>query len=63
MYREQSLQNTCNTVFRRDMICLRCITVNTLHKNNDDDYNIDQGCTNPRILVARANTVAPKSFA
>ena len=27
-------QNSCNTVFHRDMVCLRNISVDTLHKES-----------------------------
>ena len=32
-------QNSCNTVFPRDIVCLRNISINTLHKGDDDDDN------------------------
>jgi hypothetical protein len=41
MHHEQLLQNSCNTVFPKDMICFRNESVNTLHKagggGGDDD--------------------------
>ena len=30
-------QNSCNTVFPRDRVCLRNMNINTLHKGDDDD--------------------------
>ena len=40
-HHEQNQQNSCNTVFPRDIVCLRNISINTLHKGdyNDDDNN------------------------
>jgi hypothetical protein len=32
-----SQQNICNTVFPRDIFCLRNISINTLDKGDDDD--------------------------
>jgi hypothetical protein len=32
-------QNSCNTVFPRDMVCLRNISVNILHKGDVEDNN------------------------
>ena len=32
MHHEQELQNSCNSVFPRYMVCLRCVSVNTLYK-------------------------------
>jgi hypothetical protein len=34
---EQEQQNGCNTVFSKDIVCLRNISINTLHKGDDDD--------------------------
>ena len=41
---EVSKQNSCNIVFPRDIVWLRNISINTLHKgdDNDDDDNILQ---------------------
>ena len=36
MHHEQELQNSCNTVFTRDMICFTYVSVNALH--NGDYY-------------------------
>ena len=41
MYHEQYIQNSCNTVLSRDMVCFRKIRVNTLHKGDDDDDDND----------------------
>ena len=32
-------QNSCNTMFPRDMVCLRNISVDTLHKGDTEDNN------------------------
>jgi hypothetical protein len=32
-------QNSCNTVFPKDMVCLRNISVDTLHKGKTEDNN------------------------
>ena len=29
--------NSCNTVFPRDIVCLRNMSINTLYKGDDDD--------------------------
>ena len=34
-------QNSCNTVFPRDMVCLRNISVDILHKGDTEDYDDD----------------------
>jgi len=34
-------QNGCNTVFPRDIVSLRNISKNTLHKGDDDDDDDD----------------------
>jgi hypothetical protein len=39
MHHEWEEQNGCNTVFPMD-ICLRNISINTLHKGGDDDDDI-----------------------
>ena len=31
--------NSNNTVFPRDIVCLRNISINTLHEGDDDDSN------------------------
>jgi hypothetical protein len=36
MHHEQQLQNICNTVYPRDMVCLRNISVNTMHKGDNE---------------------------
>jgi len=45
MHHEYLRQISCNTVFPRDMVCLRNISVDTLHKgdteDDDDDDNDD----------------------
>ena len=39
------IQNSCNIVYPRNMVCFKYITVNTLHKgdnkDDDDDDNSD----------------------
>jgi len=43
-------QNSCNTVFPRDIVCLRNISVNTLHKGDDyDNDNNDNNNNNNNI--------------
>jgi hypothetical protein len=37
MHHEQEQQNGCNPLFPRDIVCLRNISINTLHKGDDDD--------------------------
>ena len=32
---------SCNTVFPRDIVCLRNISINTLHEGDDDDDDDD----------------------
>jgi len=39
MHHEQLHQNSCNTVFPRDKVCLRNISVDTLHKGDTEDNN------------------------
>jgi hypothetical protein len=39
MHHQQYVQNSCNPVYPRNMVCFRYVSVNTLHKG-DDDYNI-----------------------
>ena len=39
MHCEQKLQNSCNTVFPRNMMCFEYISVNTQHKA-DNNNNI-----------------------
>ena len=37
-------QNSCNAVFPMDIVCLRNISINTLHKGDDhDDDDDDDG--------------------
>jgi hypothetical protein len=31
--------NSCKTVFLRDIVCLRNMSINTLYKGDDDDDN------------------------
>ena len=40
-----STMNSCNTVFPRDMVCLRNISVDTLHKGDTDDDDDDDNNT------------------
>jgi hypothetical protein len=39
MHHKYEQQNGCNTVFARDIVCLRNISINTLHKGDDYYYN------------------------
>jgi len=41
MHHEWLHQNSRNTVFPRDMVCLRNISVDTLHKRDTDDDDGD----------------------
>jgi hypothetical protein len=47
------------TVFRRDMVCLRSISVDTLHKRDtegdDDDDNDDDNNNNNNIICRNAS--------
>jgi hypothetical protein len=38
MHHKQYAQNSCNTVYPRNMVCFRCIglSVNTLHKGDKE---------------------------
>jgi hypothetical protein len=41
------MQNSCNTVYPRNMVCFGYISVNTLHKgdyDDDDDDDDDDNC-------------------
>ena len=35
----------CNTVVPRDVVCLRNISINTLHEGDDDDDDDDNNVT------------------
>ena len=35
------IQNSCNTVLCRDTVCVRGISINTVHKGGDDDDDDD----------------------
>jgi hypothetical protein len=37
MHHEQQVQNSGDTVYPRNMVCFRYISVNTLHNGDDDD--------------------------
>jgi hypothetical protein len=41
MHREQELQSSWDTVLPRDMVCLRNISVNTLHRIDYDATDDD----------------------
>jgi len=41
--------NSCNTVFPRDMVCLRNISVDTLHKGDTEDDDDDDDDNNNNI--------------
>jgi hypothetical protein len=36
-------ENDCNTVFPRDIVCLRNVSINTPYKGDDDDNNVYWG--------------------
>ena len=49
MYHKLSIQNSCNTIYPRNIVCCRYVIVNTMHKgdnkeddDNDDDNNMPQ---------------------
>jgi len=60
----QEQQNSCYTVFPRDIVCLRNININTLHKGNDDDdddnnnNNNKLGLKSPHFMLMQK----PSSF-
>jgi hypothetical protein len=37
MHHQQYVQNSCDTVYPRNMVCFRYISMNTLHNGDDDD--------------------------
>jgi hypothetical protein len=42
VHHEQYAQNSCDTVYTGNMVCFRYVSVNTLHKgDDDDDYSIN----------------------
>ena len=44
-------QNSCNTVFLRDMVCLRNISVDTLHKGDTEDKKINNNNNNKILII------------
>jgi hypothetical protein len=46
--------NSCDTVYPRHVVCFRYISVNTLHKGNDDDYDDDDNNNNKRLCYVFA---------
>jgi hypothetical protein len=46
MHHEYLHQNSCNTVFPRDMICLRNVSVDNLHKGDTEDNDYDNNNNN-----------------
>jgi len=50
-------QNSCNPVFPRDIVCLRNISINTLHKgvhdDDDDDDDNNNNNNNNNNIVSR----------
>ena len=40
------IQNSCNTVLCRDTVCVRGISINTLHKGDDNDDGDDDDDNN-----------------
>ena len=49
------MQNSCNIIYRRNMVCFRYIIVNTLHirdsKDDDDDDDDDDNNNNNNISI------------
>ena len=41
MHHEWEQQNGCNAMFPRDIVCLRNISINILHKGDDNDDDDD----------------------
>jgi hypothetical protein len=46
-----SIENSCNTIYPRNMVCFRYIIVNTLHKGDNKDNNNN----NNTVFVDREN--------
>ena len=46
MYHKLYIQNSCNTVYRSDMVSFRYIIVNTLHKSDNTDDDDDDNNNN-----------------
>ena len=44
-------QNRCNTMFPRDMVCLRNISVDTLHKGDTEDNNNDNSDIDVHLYI------------
>jgi hypothetical protein len=49
MINNNNNNNSCNIVFLRDIVCLRNICVNTLHKGDSDDD--DNNNNNNNIVI------------
>jgi len=44
VYHKLQIQNSCNTIYPRNMVCFRYMTVNSFHEgdnDDDDDYDDD----------------------
>ena len=50
---EATKQNSCNNVFPRDMVCLRNMCVDTLHKGDNDDDDDDNNNMPRDVLFSR----------
>ena len=46
-------RNSCNTVFPRDIVCLRNVSISTLHKGDDDD---DDDNNNKKLFKIKNGT-------
>ena len=51
MYHKLQIHNTCNTIYPRNMVCVRYIIVNTLHKGDDKDNKNNCKECHPVVLV------------
>jgi hypothetical protein len=49
----------CNTVFPRDMVCLRNISVDTLHKGDTEDDDDDDDNNNNNMIIITIIIIAP----
>ena len=48
---ENSHIGHCNTVFPRDIVCLRNMSISTLHKGDDDDDDDNNNNNNNNTLI------------
>jgi len=52
MHHESLHQNSCNTVFPRDLVCFRNIRVDTLHKGDTEDDDNDDDDGDKKIIIS-----------